>query len=178
MLSLRSNLIPVHILPVCPCTPEELKPVENKGSPDTREACVLCVAALACPPHCGFFFFFIPLRHSLQGLGKLDGVKKKKIPCEQTGNLLSSPVCSFLSVVVPLIPTLAVMSFLLTLLFQSQQEEEEVGKSQSKNGKVCPHAGFLLIPPTVSPPMESTYTGVCTGPPPCARCCLVTAAED
>lgn len=57
MLSLRSNLIPVHILPVCPRTPEELKPVENKGSPDTREACVLCVAALACPPQCVLFFF-------------------------------------------------------------------------------------------------------------------------
>lgn len=79
MLSLRSNLIPVHILPVCPCTPEEVKPIENKGSPDTREVCLLCGAALACPSQCVFFFFIIPLRHSLQGLTILGGVKKKSL---------------------------------------------------------------------------------------------------
>lgn len=46
------QLNPLHTQFICPGSPEELSPIENKRSPDTCKGYVLCIPALACPPLC------------------------------------------------------------------------------------------------------------------------------
>lgn len=143
--SVRCNLILLHILSICLCSPEELSPIENKRSPDTREACVLCIPALACPPLCVFFY---PPALSL-GPWRLN---KKTSPEDKLWTLWvclallsigllypDFPVLTFgIWLVVPLVPPFCDVIFVKQV---SQSQEKE-----SENGEVCLNAWFPLIP--------------------------------
>lgn len=141
----RCNLILLHILFICLCSPEELSPIENKRSPDTREACVLCIPALACPALCVF------LSPSTL-FGALETKKKKTSPEDKLWTLWvclallsigflypDFPVVSFgIWLVVPLVPPFCDVIF-VQQVFQSQEKESE-------NGGVCLNAWLSLIP--------------------------------
>lgn len=160
----RCNLILLHILFICLCSPEELSPIENKRSPDTREACVLCIPALACPALC---VFLSP--STLFGALETKKKKQKNIPGGQTVDvmsLLSSPVYRlplpwFPCRVVWYLACCATGSPLLWCHFCSTS----LSKSRKRIWKWwgTPKCLILTNPLTeLPPPMESTYSCVCT----------------
>lgn len=127
LFSVRCNLILLDILFICLCSPAELSPIGNKRSPDTREAYVLCIAPLACPP-----------LYSLWCLWRKKQFAELSCPYGLTLPWISCIVGLVFCLLCHWFPPFCDVIFVKQVFQSHEKESENVG--------VCLNAWFSLIP--------------------------------